>query len=103
MTFVADLGRKIFHTTLPEVEHKPHHARFAILKSLFPAQDDFYFSHLAHDGRHTFPETRGLRTHRYSRPFRFRRPTGVNFAARELDQAAARLFAHGLIGSQLVE
>ncbi len=48
MAFAADLRQEVLDAILPEVKQKGHEAGFAILKSLFPAQDQLYLTLFAH-------------------------------------------------------
>ena len=102
VAFGAGLDGKVFDAILPVVKQEREHARFAVLETLFPTEDEFYLTLLAHQGDLTFPEARGIGGGKYGGFFRLRCPTRIDFIARELDQGAAGFFAHGLVGGQFV-
>src|SRR5205807_8247764 len=60
VAFGAGLDGKVFDAILPVVKQEREHARFAVLETLFPTEDEFYLTLLAHQGDLTFPEARGI-------------------------------------------
>src|SRR6266404_6510155 len=102
--FAADLRQKVFNAFFPEVEQEAHDTCFAILKSLFPAQDHLYLALLTHFRDVAFPEARWVgNPERCRRGFRLRSPAWVNLCPGELDQCAARLFTDSFVWGEFID
>ena len=105
IALVGVIYNEFFDTSFPEVHDENQHTDFAILETLFPAEDKLYLALFARLGNKAFPEAGRVGGGKLNgRCLRYRwLPAWINLCSFEPDERAACLFTDTFIGAEFID